>query len=387
VLGPQDVREVRVGDHVLLTLDQVWKTVEKYQLRGVAAGPRLTALVEEDLVEKLERRISQLAGTDAIYTEMFALSDDEQERIFGYDVQLSNVADDELRDYSVTYLDDLCAPAFDAVHDAAWLRIDRIGMQMLGQKSITGSEWLFLKMALVGQRDDRTKFVMVDEVQDYTAAQLTVLARYFGRAHFLLLGDPNQAIRPDTASWDEIRAVFEAERGGVADCSLMTSYRSSPEITDLFASLLPAEERIQISSVMRPGEAPRRAAFASKDAYLDALVEAVRAGAACEGGLTALVCRDRGGAKRLEKLLAERMGAEAPVLLREKMSLPEAGVVLIDLPLAKGLEFDRVVVADASEDVYPTGDDLARRCLYTAISRATQQASLLAWGELTGLLG
>jgi DNA helicase-2/ATP-dependent DNA helicase PcrA len=138
---------------------------------------------------------------------------------------------------------------------------------------------------------------------------------------------------------------------------------------------------------MRPGEAPRRAVFASKDAYLDALVEAVRAGAACEGGLTALVCRDRGGAKRLEKLLAERMGAEAPVLLREKMSLPEAGVVLIDLPLAKGLEFDRVVVADASEDVYPTGDDLARRCLYTAISRATQQASLLAWGELTGLLG
>ena len=46
--------------------------------------------------------------------------------------------------------------------------------------------------------DASVKYVMVDEVQDYTCAQLMVLRRYFRRAHFLLLGDENQAIKATT---------------------------------------------------------------------------------------------------------------------------------------------------------------------------------------------
>ena len=34
---------------------------------------------------------------------------------------------------------------------------------------------------------------------------------------------------------DEVRAVFEAAHGPVEECRLMTSYRSTPEITELFA--------------------------------------------------------------------------------------------------------------------------------------------------------
>ena len=62
------------------------------------------------------------------------------------------------------------------------------------------------------------KYVMIDEVQDYTTAQLAILSRYFRRANFLLLGDENQAIKPGTASFDEIRHVFEATRGEVSEC-------------------------------------------------------------------------------------------------------------------------------------------------------------------------
>ena len=53
---------------------------------------------------------------------------------------------------------------------------------------------------------------------------------------------------------------------------------------------------------------------------------------------------------------------------------------------AKGLEFDRVLVADADPRHYPQ-DETARHRLYTAISRATQEVTLLACGELTELLG
>ena len=53
------------------------------------------------------------------------------------------------------------------------------------------------------------KYVMVDEVQDYTTAQLVILRRYFRRAHFLLLGDENQAISTTRRSFAEIASVFE----------------------------------------------------------------------------------------------------------------------------------------------------------------------------------
>jgi DNA helicase-2/ATP-dependent DNA helicase PcrA len=60
-------------------------------------------------------------------------------------------------------------------------------------------------------------------------------------------------------------------------------------------------------------------------------------------------------------------------------------VVLLDLPLAKGLEFDQVIIPDAQAALY--GDDaISRHRLYTAISRATQKVTILAQGELTPLL-
>ena len=59
--------------------------------------------------------------------------------------------------------------------------------------------------------------------------------------------------------------------------------------------------------------------------------------------------------------------------------------MLITLKLAKGLEFDHVVVPDASARVFPS-DDLSRRRLYTTISRATRRVDVLAKGPLTPLL-
>ena len=87
-------------------------------------------------------------------------------------------------------------------------------------------------------------------------------------------------------------------------------------------------------------------------------------------------------AKRLQALL----GDDAPPLLDERGELPESGIVLITLKLAKGLEFDHVIVPDASPRVFPADDDLARRRLYTTLSRATRGIAVLARGALTPLL-
>ena len=205
---------------------------------------------------------------------------DEQLRLFGevFDPQ----SDEEARTLALVYLEEKHADALRAMDAMEWLDIDRVAARLLGREGLTSVEWVYLKMALTGLGNPEARYVMIDEAQDYSQGQLAVLARYFRRAHFLLLGDPNQAIFEGTATWDEMRAVFEEMRGAVSQCRLMTSYRSTPAITDLFARLLPAGEAMEVASVQREAPAPEIVVCENADEWKAALVEAVRV--ACDAG-------------------------------------------------------------------------------------------------------
>ena len=75
------------------------------------------------------------------------------------------------------------------------------------------------------------------------------------------------------------------------------------------------------------------------------------------------------------------LGDDAPKLISQEDSLPKSGPFFIELALAKGLEFDHVILADGEEEAYPD-NELGKHCLYTAISRATRQLAILSNGKL-----
>ncbi|RDB56990.1 DNA helicase [Paraeggerthella hongkongensis] len=373
---PHDFKEVHCNGDRLLSVGQILQVAAKF--KNIPAGPHLVSLMRDELAHRLDTRLKQIATSDRILDELSALSPDEQVALFRetFDAQ----DEDEARVWAQQYVDDRYAAARKAVENDDWLRIDRIGMRLLGVENLVPVEWLYLKMALTGLGNPDAKYVMIDEVQDYTAAQLTVLARYFRRAHFLLLGDQNQAIGPDTATFDDVKAVFQKARGSVEECRLMTSYRSSPAITALFAGLLADEERLRISSIRRQEEAPaiiERATEEERDRELVRVIEA----ASADEGLTAVILPQKHQAKQLQK----KLGDGAPPLIDAEATLPTSGVVLTSLKLAKGLEFDHVIVPEASERTFPD-DPLSRRRLYTTVSRATGRITLLAQGKLTPLL-
>jgi len=382
-LEPDDLRPIHQKSLQVLSPSRIADVLAAYE--NIPTGERLIQIAIDDLKELAKHEIRRRERDEE-------REDGEDSADMRADRSPSSEARAEDNRIQNQY-----GGAFYAINTCQWLDIDRIGCRLLGKKRLSAIEWLNLRMLLTGQKDVRTKYVMVDEVQDYTPAQLLVLKKYFPRARFMLLGDEFQAIREGTSSFAQIHELFggtgaavpgqKAGKGPVTELSLMTSYRSSPEITALFAALLPPEKQILVSSVQPSGTRPAFHACGDREEYKKALVRTIQE-AGQEEGLTAVICA---GTRKMEKtaaLLAEAMGDPAcPVpVLRSGDSLPEKGVFLITLAHAKGLEFDSVILPDADPATYPD-TPLARHRLYTALSRATRRLTVLSNGKLTSLLG
>ncbi len=266
--------------------------------------------------------------------------------------------------------------ALGCIRRCGFVNVAHIAQRILGSTDITAAEWLYTRLLLTGECDRNMKYVMVDEVQDYTMAQLMIFRKYFPGARFMLLGDEFQSIREGTVTFADIEELAAADERKYAELPLMTSYRSSPEITEMFASLLPEDKKMQVSSVRRPGAEVMTIQCGSDSEYYTKLKELI-----CEfgkkEGLTAVICRDT---YSLEKI-SEALGDAAPDSVTGQDALPKSGAFLIELALAKGLEFDNVILADADISSYPDSD-LGRHCLYTAMSRATRHLAILSNGEM-----
>lgn len=407
-----DFEAVTCAGERFVSVGQLSRLSAKYG--SIPAGSRRVTLMREEVLKRVEARLAAIAATEELRDELERMTLDEQTALFG--APLAAQSEAEATSSARSFVRKRYAQVFAMVERDEWININHVGARLLHRDGLTSLEWLYLKMGVTGMCDRDTKYVMLDEVQDYTAAQVRVLERYFRNARFLLLGDPNQAIMEGAATFDEIRAIFGAHAAGmvggasagggmggagadadtgdadvpVAECLLPTSYRCTPQITELFARLVPAGDQMQISSVQRDGADPVVLQLSDADAYQQALVDAVSGLLEAEG-TAAIIVPWRSDAKKLDAWLKEQlsggaMGACSWTVVADKTAaLPGAGVVIMPLELAKGLEFDAVLIPDASERVFPD-DDLARRRLYTTISRATRELTILAPGKLTPLL-
>jgi DNA helicase-2/ATP-dependent DNA helicase PcrA len=90
----------------------------------------------------------------------------------------------------------------------------------------------------------------------------------------------------------------------------------------------------------------------------------------------AIICKSAEESKRAYEALANIDGIK---LLKNGSMEYEQGVVVIPSYLSKGIEFDAVIIYDASEEVY--GDEGLRRIFYTACTRAMHNLQLYSVGE------
>jgi len=228
---------------------------------------------------------------------------------------------------------------------------------------------IYCRIRLEGVRPyQEVKHLVVDEMQDYTPIQYAVLARLF-QGKKTILGDASQNVNPyGVSTAEEIQKVFPQ-----ADIvKLFRSYRSTYEITRFTQRIKPNPD---LQAVERHGPEPEVKGFHTPEEEVGEILRLVARFRASDHQMMAIICKTQLQAKSLH----QKLHASDVYLLTEESTSFRQGVVITTIPLAKGLEFDEVIVPFASADNYQTEND--RGMLYIACTRAMHRLAVTYTGE------
>ncbi|MFJ8068445.1 RNA polymerase recycling motor HelD [Peribacillus sp. NPDC096447] len=236
--------------------------------------------------------------------------------------------------------------------------------------------FLLLKELIQGfQTNTSIKYVLVDEAQDYSPFQFEFLKRLFPSARMTVLGDFNQAIfahaseRVDFQTLTSLYGISETE-----SITLEQSYRSTKQIIEFTRELVPEGHRIKAFD--REGEKPVLTQVSSRDELHRKIMSKVKDFQSREYNTIAIICKSAAESAAAYDALSVHGEIK---LVQKGTNEYEQGVVVIPAYLAKGIEFDAVIIYDASMQTY--GDESLRRLFYTACTRAMHDLQIYTVGE------
>ena len=243
------------------------------------------------------------------------------------------------------------------------------------------SAYLYLYDLVTGRRTDfEMRYAFIDEIQDYTPFQLAYLKYNFPRAKFTMLGDLNQAIFTKDEGCSllkQISGLFDPKKTDVVQ--LTKSYRSTKELTNFTKQILRQGEKIEAFN--RKG--PKPVIWGRKtDEEAVAVLSNVLRDNEKHKMTTAVITKDLASAKFVHKMLEDR-GEKATLIATANQRLVD-GTLIIPSYLAKGLEFDAVIMWGASKENYHRLDET--QLVYTITSRAMYKLDIIYTGEKSPLL-
>ncbi|MBW4839715.1 MAG: UvrD-helicase domain-containing protein, partial [Paenibacillaceae bacterium] len=268
-----------------------------------------------------------------------------------------------------------------------WADICRITIRNLDEGKLfyeDATPFLLLHELILGfQTNVSIRHVLIDEAQDYSPLQFEFIKRLFPAAKLTVLGDFHQAIFAHAASiadFQELTRLYGLE--ATETILLRRSYRSTRPIVEFTRSLIPGGENIE--PFERKGEKPTLTQVADLS-ELHRLIDHKVADLKARGADTiAIVCRSAAESAAAYEALGEERIREFKLVTRDSIEYKQ-GVVVIPAYLAKGIEFDAVIIYDASARSY--GEESLRRLFYTACTRAMHHLQLFSVGRASPFMG
>ncbi len=244
---------------------------------------------------------------------------------------------------------------------------------------------LFIHRRLYGKdNNDYFDHVVIDEAQDFSPFQVALLKEQTRGNSFTILGDLSQGIHSyqGIRSWNEFASLFEAE--DTAYYELVRSYRSTMEIIQFANVILDRSgENVTLAKpVFRSGD-PVHVVNVSEKERISAIIAAVQELQKSGWNTIAVIGRTIEECSQIYNELVA-VGLSASIIDANQREY-QGGLSVLPVYLAKGLEFDAVLLVDVDTTHYKLNPDDAK-LLYVGCTRALHQLSIHYTGEISLLI-
>lgn len=347
------------------------KTIEKIYEK-VPAHPKLIDRLQatkKALMSEWKNHLLKQAKSPAVQNQVLSLTKDRQLKLFGE--LISDDSEQSIAAYARKLLQKNYRKITRQIEEMAWVDEHRLferiyekryGSAYVWQHTRTVDEAVILlaihHLLVEKVNVPAFRYLLIDEVQDYTLAQLGLLIELFPKTHFTLVGDENQAIFNSSTTFADIMRCFDDYHLPIHRYDLRNSYRSSGAITELFKTYAVDQEKIDIVSIRPQGKEPEYRSFRSSEELLEILAEIL---ASLKGEKAAIITQTEEETQTLQESI-------------KKSSYGLENCQIIPLSLAKGLEFDHVILYPFEND---RDEQRRRRQMYTAISRGMKSIVVL----------
>lgn len=347
------------------------KTIEKIYEK-VPAHPKLIDRLQatkKALMSEWKNHLLKQAKSPAVQNKVLSLTEDRQLELFGK--LISDDSEQSIVAYARKLLQKKYRKITRQIEEMAWVDEHQLFERIYEKRYGSAYAWqptrtvdeaviiLAIRHLLVEKVNvPAFRYLLIDEVQDYTLAQLGLLIELFPKTHFTLVGDENQAIFNSSTTFADIMRCFDDYHLPIHRYDLRNSYRSSGAITELFKTYAVDQEKIDIVSIRPQGKEPEYRSFRSSEELLKILAEIL---VSLKGEKAAVITQTEEETQTLQESI-------------KKNSYGLENCQIIPLSLAKGLEFDHVILYPFEND----GDEQRRRRqMYTAISRGMKSIVVL----------
>ncbi|MGC5501859.1 HelD family protein [Enterococcus faecium] len=347
------------------------KTIEKIYEK-VPAHPKLIDRLQatkKALMSEWKNHLLKQAKSPAVQNQVLSLTEDRQLELFGK--LISDDSEQSIVAYARKLLQKKYRKITRQIEEMAWVDEHQLFERIYEKRYGSAYAWqptrtvdeaviiLAIRHLLVEKVNvPAFRYLLIDEVQDYTLAQLGLLIELFPKTHFTLVGDENQAIFNSSTTFADIMRCFDDYHLPIHRYDLRNSYRSSGAITELFKTYAVDQEKIDIVSIRPQGKEPEYRSFRSSEELLKILAEIL---VSLKGEKAAVITQTEEETQTLQESI-------------KKNSYGLENCQIIPLSLAKGLEFDHVILYPFEND----GDEQKRRRqMYTAISRGMKSIVVL----------
>ena len=238
--------------------------------------------------------------------------------------------------------------------------------------------FVYLQDQLLGRNSNpMIRHIFIDEAQDYTPFQFAFIKQLYPYSKMTLLGDSNQAIfSAATESLTALGNSFE-ESAMVETYVLNRTYRSTKPIAQFTNHLLTNGNEIEPFN--RQGNMPTGSRIGTEEEHYSHIINQVQHYQEMCHQTIAIICKTAGESQ----LVYQQLSSSLSLRLIEKRTISyEVGIVVVPSYLAKGIEFDAVIIYDSSQYTLES----ERRLFYTACTRAMHELHIASIGAPSPLI-